>query len=68
MTWQQTIDEEKEIAREEGIAEGAQQNAIENTRNALRLGLSPNQVVQITGLELSQVLALKKEIESVQNA
>ena len=68
MTWQQTIDEEKEIAREEGIAEGAQQTAIENTKNALKLGLSPNQIAQITGLELSQVLALKEEIESVQNA
>lgn len=67
MTWQQTIDEEKEIAREEGIAEGAQQNAIENTKNALKLGLSPNQIAQITGLDLSQVLALKEEIESVQN-
>ncbi len=64
--WQQTIDEEKEIAREEGYAEGerrgAQQNAIANAKNALNMKLTPEQTAQITSLPLEQVLALKEEM------
>ena len=64
MTWQQTIDEEKEIAFEKGREEGAQAKAVENTRNALKIGLSPEQVVQITALPLEQVIALRDELKT----
>lgn len=59
MTWQQTIDEEKEISREEGREEGARENAIENAKNALAMGLSAEQAAQITGLPLEEVKALQ---------
>ena len=52
------------ISREEGFAEGeaygAQKNAIENAKNALAMGLSAEQVAQITSLPLEQVLALEQ--------
>ena len=70
MTWQQTIDEEKEIAREEGIAEGivqgerrgAQQNAIANAKSMLNDSVPAEQVAKWTSLPLEQVLALKEEM------
>ena len=46
----------------EGIAEGAQQKAIENAINALRMELSPEQVSQITNLPLCEVIKLKEEL------
>ena len=58
MTWQQTIDEEKYLAREEG----AHENAIANAKNALSMSLTAEQVVQITSLPLEEVLSIKKEI------
>ncbi len=64
MTWQQTIDEEKEIAFEKGREEGAQAKAVENAWNALKIGLSPEQVVQITALPLEQVIALRDEVKT----
>ena len=42
MTWQQTIDEEKEISYEEGKAE----KAIEAAENFLKEGDSPEKVAQ----------------------
>ena len=60
--WQQTIDEEKEIAREEGYAEGAQRNAIATARNFLQEGDSPEKVARCCSLPLEQVLALKEEL------
>lgn len=62
MTWQQTIDEEKEIAFEEGLQQGAQAKAIENARNLLRLGVTTETVAQGCSLPLSQVLALQEEL------
>ena len=62
MTWQQTIDEEKYYAREEGREEGAHENAIANAKNALAMSLTAEQVVQITSLPLEEVLSIKKEI------
>ena len=59
MTWQQTIDEEKEISFEEG----AQANAIENARNLLRLGVAEETVSQGCSLPLEQVIALKDETQ-----
>lgn len=45
---------------EEGLAEGAQQKAVENARNALAMNLTAEQAAQITGLTLEQVLDLQK--------
>ena len=59
MTWQQTIDEEKALAFEEGKSEGA----IENARNILKLNkLSSEEIATCCSLPLEQVLALKKEL------
>ena len=59
MTWQQTIDEEKAIAFEEG----AQQNARENAWNLLRMDiLTPEQIAQAIKIPLEDVLALKEEL------
>jgi hypothetical protein len=52
---------------EDGVAEGAQQNAIANAKNALDMGLTPEQIAQITSLPLEQVLALK-DAETMHNA
>ena len=61
MTWQQTIDEEKEISFEEG----AQANAIENARNLLRMNLlTEEQISQAVSLPLEQVIALKDELKT----
>ena len=61
MTWQQTIDEEKEISFEEG----ALANAIENARNLLRMNLLTEvQISQAVSLPLEQVIALKDELKT----
>ena len=70
MTWQQTIDEEKDIAREAGREEGARENAISNAKNLLLMNLgTPEQISQAVSLPLDEVLALKEELaqESVIN-
>ena len=59
MTWQQTIDEERYEAHEEGIAEGERKRALEDARNALALGLTAEQVAQITQISLEEVYALQ---------
>ena len=49
--------------REDGIIEGAQQKAVEAARNMLKMNLGiPEQIAQITGLSLEQVLELQKEL------
>ena len=53
---------QKQISYEEGEEAGAQKNAIANAKNALSMGLSPEQAAQITSLPLEQVLALKEEL------
>ena len=61
MTWQQTIDEEKDIAFEEGREEGR----IEAAENFLRMGVvTPEQISQAIGLPLEQVLQIKERIMS----
>ena len=67
MTWQQTIDEEKRFAFEEGhdagVMEGTEQAIRENARNFLRMNLgTPEQIAQGTGLSLEKVLTLQKEL------
>ena len=43
-------------------AEGFEAASIENAKNALAMGLSPEQASQITDLPLEQVIALKEEL------
>ena len=58
----------RDIARQQGIQQGAQEKALETARNALNLGLSIEQTAQITSLPLEEVkqLAMEVERESVQ--
>ena len=46
-----------------GMKRGIHETAIANAKNALTMGLSPEQASQITSLPLEQVLALKEELE-----
>ena len=67
MTWQQTIDDEKEDAYEEGysqgISQGASQKAMEDAENFLRMNvLSFEQVSQGTGLTLDQVKEIAEKL------
>ena len=71
MTWQQTIDEEKRFAFEEGhdagvmegVSLGTKQAIRENARNFLRMNLgTPEQIAQGTGLSLEEVLTLQEEL------
>ncbi len=49
-------------AKEEGLAEGAQQKALETARKLLKMNLgNPEQIAQAVGLPLEQVLELQKE-------
>lgn len=59
MTWQQTIDEAKELSFEEGV----RQTVLENARNLINMNiLTPAQISQAVSLPLEKVLALKEEI------
>ncbi|MEE3314234.1 MAG: hypothetical protein VZR56_08760, partial [Treponema sp.] len=59
MTWQQTIDEEKDIAFEEGKEEGH----VEDAENLLKMGVvTVEQISQATGLPLEQVMQIKERI------
>ena len=62
MTWQQTIDEEKEIAFEEGRIDGASQKAIEDAENFLKEGISTEIIARCTGLPLEQVMQLAQTL------
>ena len=62
MTWQQTIDEEKDIAFEEGREEGREECRIEAAENLLREGDSPEKVARCIGLPLKQVMQIKERI------
>ncbi len=54
MTWERM----QAYARDEGIQTGK----IEAAENALKLGLSVEQVMQITGLPLEKILELQKQL------
>ncbi len=47
-----------------GIQQGEEKKAIEDAKNALEMGLKPEQVSKIVSLPLEKVLELKKEIET----
>ena len=45
-----------------GLAEGAQQKALEAAENAIKMELTAEQAAKISGLPLEQVLELQKQI------
>ena len=50
------------IAKKEGHAQGAHDAKVEAAHNLLTMNLgTPEQIVQITGLSLEEVMALKEE-------
>ena len=68
MTWQQTIDDEKEDAYEEGLtaglAQGASQKALETAENFLRMGVNTiEQISQAIGLPLEKVQEIADRIK-----
>ena len=62
------VEEYGDIREAEGLKQGIQQGeekkAIEDAKNALEMGLKPEQVSKIVSLPLEKVLELKKEIEA----
>ena len=64
MTWQQTIDDEKEDAYEEGRAEGASQKAVEDAEMFLREGDSVEKVSRCIGLPLNQIQEIAERIHN----
>ena len=71
MTWQQTINEEREIAFEDGIErgfergieQGIERARIEDAENLLKMGVGTvEQISQATGLSLEQVMQIKERI------
>jgi predicted transposase/invertase (TIGR01784 family) len=67
MTWQQTIDEEKEIAREEGREAGREEGirlaAIENAKNLLKLGIAIETISKGCSLPIEEVQKLADELK-----
>ena len=49
------------VKKEEAFQDGMQQKAIEDAKNAIAIGLTPEQIHKITGLSLEQIIQLKKE-------
>ncbi len=45
-----------------GLEKGAQQNAVENAKNALAMHLSAEQISKITNLPIDKILELQKEM------
>ncbi len=64
MTWQQTIDEEKEIAFEEGRVDGKLEKALEDAENFLRENINPEIVARCTGLPLEKVLVISEKLQA----
>ena len=72
MYFSDILEDEKEEAREIGLAEGRaegletgrQQKAVEVAKNAISMGLSEHQVVAISGLSVDEVRQLIKGQDS----
>ena len=62
MEWERQRTYDREAGREEGFAEGSQHKALEDARNFLANGVSPEIVAKSIGMELSEVMALKEEV------
>ena len=58
--------------RQDGIKQGARDNAVENARNFLKEGIYPEIIARCTALPLEQVLEIKDELmrneKVIQNA
>ncbi len=48
--------------KEEGIAEGARQKAVEDARNLLKKGISPELIAECIGLPLDEVGKIAAEV------
>ena len=66
MTWERQraydLDAGREEGREEGIAIGAQQKAVEDAENFLRENISEEIIAKCTGLPFEKVLELKEKV------
>ena len=66
MTWQQTIDDEKEDAYEEGytqgISQGASQKTVEDARNLFANGASIELIAKSLKMSESEILELTRDI------
>ena len=70
MTWQQTIDDEKEdayeeglsVGRAEGLAQGASQKAVEAARNLFANGVSIEFIAKSLKMSESEIRELTKDI------
>jgi len=62
MFLEDVIEEEKEIAREEGLAEGSNKKAEEDAIAFLKEGISAETIARCVGIPLERVLEMKKEI------
>ncbi|MBO4629836.1 MAG: hypothetical protein J5687_07810 [Treponema sp.] len=52
----------KEAGREEGLIEGAHNKAVENAKNLLKEGDSPEKVSRCIGLPLEEIKKLAEEV------
>ena len=64
MTWQQTIDEEKDIAFEEGMERGLYDARIENAKAMLADGMDINLAAKYTGLPVENIELECKNLSS----
>ena len=62
MTWERQRAYDLDAGREEGIAIGAQQKAVEDAENFLRENISEEIIAKCTGLPLEKVLELKEKV------
>ena len=62
MTWERQRAYDLDAGREEGIAIGAQQKAVEAAINFLKENISQEIIAKCTGLSLEKVMELKKSI------
>ena len=54
----------KEEGKIEGIKEGEYKNAVQNAKNFLKLGVSPEIVAQGTGLSMEEIQKIKDELNN----
>ena len=62
MTWERQRAYDLDAGREEGIAIGAQQKAVEAAENMMKKNYPVDDICEITGLSLEQVLEIKEKI------
>ncbi len=62
MTWERQRAYDYDDGKEAGIIQGRHEKAVEDAKNAIELGLTPQQISQITGLPLEEVQKLAEEL------